>query len=125
MATFRVDGVGNIYGTASAGGLSSNCCGVVFELRRGADDRWAYHVLYQFEGGTDGANPQGNLTRDQDGNLYGTTFYGGEYGLGTVFESSHRVTLRKLSKRSRGYQRGHPRRWRRLPVVTERRPRPG
>jgi uncharacterized repeat protein (TIGR03803 family) len=81
-----VDRVGNSYGTASFGGLSSNCCGVVFELRRGPDDRWAYHVLYQSAGGTDGANPQGNLTRDQDGNLYGTTFYGGAYGLGTVFE---------------------------------------
>lgn len=41
-------------------------------------------ILYSFNG-TNGANPSGRLVQGQDGNFYGTTFAGGEYGYGTVF----------------------------------------
>jgi len=44
-------------------------------------------VLYNFTGGSDGANPQSNLTFDSAGNLYGTT-PGGGLGYGVVFEIS-------------------------------------
>ena len=37
---------------------------------------------------TNGANPLGNLVMDAQGNLYGTTAFGGANGLGTVFEIS-------------------------------------
>jgi uncharacterized repeat protein (TIGR03803 family) len=37
-------------------------------------------VLYAFQGGRDGAVPNGGLVRDSTGNLYGTTFYGGSTG---------------------------------------------
>jgi len=45
-------------------------------------------VLYSFSGSTDGANPgYGNLTFDQAGNIYGTTFYGGNNNSdGVVYE---------------------------------------
>lgn len=43
-------------------------------------------VLYNFTGGSDGANPQSRLTH-RAGNFYGTT-YGGVLGAGTVFELS-------------------------------------
>jgi uncharacterized repeat protein (TIGR03803 family) len=44
-------------------------------------------VLYSFTGtGGDGANPYGGLVRDSGGDLYGTTYYGGASGGGTVFE---------------------------------------
>jgi uncharacterized repeat protein (TIGR03803 family) len=51
-------------------------------------------VLYSFTGGTDGANPQSPLIRDESGALYGTTPYGGDLscvylpipGCGTVFK---------------------------------------
>ncbi len=36
--------------------------------------------LYQFVGGSDGANPLAGLVRDAAGNLYGTTFAGGVIG---------------------------------------------
>ncbi len=45
-------------------------------------------VLYTFTGGIDGANPTSRLTFDSAGNLYGTTYAGGLWGYGTVFELS-------------------------------------
>ena len=49
-------------------------------------------VLYRFQGGSDGYRPNGPLVADAAGNLYGTTFYGGDAGCqflcGTVFELS-------------------------------------
>ena len=44
-------------------------------------------ILYSF--GTqsdDGSNPYAGLIMDTAGNLYGTTYYGGAYGWGTVFK---------------------------------------
>ena len=43
-------------------------------------------VLYAFQGGNDGAFPNGSLIWDSAGNLYGTAWGGGANGLGTVFE---------------------------------------
>lgn len=39
-----------------------------------------FAVLYSFQGGTDGANPDGVLLRGGAGDLYGTTSTGGELG---------------------------------------------
>ncbi|HEX4080927.1 MAG TPA: choice-of-anchor tandem repeat GloVer-containing protein [Rhizomicrobium sp.] len=49
-----------------------------------------FSVLYSFQGGDDGANPQTVLVRDKAGDLYGTTVRGGhksqcDSGCGTVF----------------------------------------
>jgi uncharacterized repeat protein (TIGR03803 family) len=69
---------GNLYGTASEGGSSSCYCGVVYELSPGSNGSWKQTVLYSFTGGTtDGANPTGTLALDAEGNLFGTTQYGG------------------------------------------------
>jgi uncharacterized repeat protein (TIGR03803 family) len=46
---------------------------------------WTETVLYRFTGGSDGANPEGDLTFDQAGSLYGVTL-GGGYGFGVVYE---------------------------------------
>ena len=79
------DNAGNLYGTASGGG--SNGYGVVFKLTPDGAT-WTETVLYNFAGGTDGANPQNGLIVDSAGNFYATTQAGGAYGGGTVFELS-------------------------------------
>jgi len=46
-------------------------------------------LLHSFNNnGKDGTNPRGGLLADADGNLYGTTYTGGVYNYGTVFELS-------------------------------------
>ena len=42
--------------------------------------------LYEFQGGTDGDDLFGELTLAPNGALYGTTWEGGTYDMGTVFE---------------------------------------
>lgn len=72
---------GNLYGTARIGGNSNS--GTVFELNENGDLR----VLHSFSGSpNDGSQPVAGLVADKAGNLYGTTFEGGTYGYGTVFE---------------------------------------
>jgi uncharacterized repeat protein (TIGR03803 family) len=81
---------GNLYGTTEYGG-GTGCngygCGTVFKL----DLTGKEAVLYSFTGGTDGAEPRGDLIRDHKDNLYGTTLYGGAFsacysGCGVVFK---------------------------------------
>ncbi|MGA3212722.1 MAG: choice-of-anchor tandem repeat GloVer-containing protein, partial [Terriglobales bacterium] len=83
------DSKGNLYGTASSGGSSLD--GVVFELTPASSAPWTESVLYSFSGGADGSVPYGNVSFDTSGNLYGTTYYGGnpdcnESGCGVVYE---------------------------------------
>ena len=82
------DAKGNLFGTAAGGGSYNS--GVAFELTPGKTGKWKYKVLYSFcvGGGvcTDGLTPYSELIEDKNGNLYGTTYYGGAYGKGAVFE---------------------------------------
>ena len=85
------DRAGNLYGTASYGGnMAGICqgsgCGTVFELKR-VSSGWRFVVLYTFSGDDDGAHPN-SIIFDESGNLYGTTFSGGNLGYGTAFELS-------------------------------------
>jgi uncharacterized repeat protein (TIGR03803 family) len=45
-------------------------------------------TLYTFQGGSAGAAPIGDIATDSKGNIYGTIYYGGADGLGTVYEVS-------------------------------------
>jgi uncharacterized repeat protein (TIGR03803 family) len=79
------DKTGNLYGTTNAGGASG--CGTVFKLAPGAGGKWTEKVLHSFaKQANDGCLPEAGLTVDVAGNLFGTTFYGGLYNDGTVFE---------------------------------------
>jgi uncharacterized repeat protein (TIGR03803 family) len=76
-----LDSAGTLYGTTYAGGASAGH-GVVFKLDEGGTET----VLHTFTASTDGANPYAGLTRDNQGNLYGTTYFGGKLGFGTIFK---------------------------------------
>jgi uncharacterized repeat protein (TIGR03803 family) len=75
---------GNLYGTTVEGG-TYNIDGTVFELKH-TTKGWTETVLHSFGASGDGSQPYCALTVDTLGNLYGTTYYGGAYGYGTVFE---------------------------------------
>ena len=70
---------GNFFGTTQNGGLSS--AGTIFQMTPGSDPT----VLYSFTGGNDGGQPQDALVQGTDGSFYGTTFDGGLFANGTVF----------------------------------------
>lgn len=87
-----LDHHGDLYGIAVAGG-DLECgngfgCGIVFKFTPDG----TYTVLHEFSGPRDGLWPTAPLTRDSKGNLYGTTWPGGDascdngYGCGVVFE---------------------------------------
>jgi uncharacterized repeat protein (TIGR03803 family) len=81
-----MDAAGNLYGTTAGGGAYTG--GTVFELSPAAGGGWTEQILYSFANIPDGSTPYACLTFDSAGNLYGTTYYGGIYGGGTVFELS-------------------------------------
>ena len=85
------DAAGNLYGTTINGG-GIGCggigCGTVFKI----DTSGNLTVLYAFQGAPDGSIPEGSLALDSAGNLYGTTWEGGDSqicpqsGCGTVYK---------------------------------------
>jgi uncharacterized repeat protein (TIGR03803 family) len=75
---------GYLYGTAYQGGLIWNV-GVVYQMRE-ISGVWISNIIYTILGDTLGANPESSLATDTAGNLYGTTYYGGSYNLGSVFK---------------------------------------
>lgn len=81
--TVIFDQSGNLYGTTAGGGAYNN--GTVFELMP-TSAGWTEKILHSFNlADADGASPLG-VVLDSSGNLYGTTFGGGAYSGGTVFE---------------------------------------
>jgi uncharacterized repeat protein (TIGR03803 family) len=80
-----LDSKGAVYGATQFGGISNN--GAVFKLTP-TKTGYRESVLYSFPGGAGGALPQAGLTIDKHGNLFGTTYNGGNVncGCGTVFK---------------------------------------
>jgi uncharacterized repeat protein (TIGR03803 family) len=77
------DAAGTFYGTTQYGGQGcyGRGCGTVFELSATGQET----TLYRFSDVPDGASPLGGVTLDSSGDIYGTTWLGGVYSLGTVF----------------------------------------
>lgn len=80
LAGVSLDGSGNLYGATPSGGANND--GTIFEIAKGSN---TITVLATFSG-ADGGFPEGSLTLDSTGDLYGTTANGGAGGYGTVFE---------------------------------------
>ncbi len=91
-----LDSHGNIYGSMDWGGdLSMNSgtgAGTIFKIS--TNGTVAIPVVFD---GTNGINPQGSLTVDVEGNIYGTTSGGGEYEDGTIFKISPDGTFATLA----------------------------
>jgi uncharacterized repeat protein (TIGR03803 family) len=105
---------GNLYGTTYYGG--SNCvfgnlavsgCGTVFRITTSGQLTTLYNFCQTGDGSTcyDGSEPYSSLIQGSDGNLYGTTVYGGDNandvgssngGYGTVFKMTLQGTLTTL-----------------------------
>ncbi len=88
------DKAGNIYGVTLGGGQFSD--GTVFKLTIKGNDGPSESVLHSFKrGGQDGLVPYSGPVLDPSGNLFGTTYsggnrpctaYSGTHGCGTVYE---------------------------------------
>jgi uncharacterized repeat protein (TIGR03803 family) len=91
---------GNLYGTVLYGGTNTIFAGGIFRLTTAG----AFSNLVFFNG-TNGANSSAGLIQGADGNLYGTTTYGGasvsndpnHNGFGTVFKAATNGVLTTLS----------------------------
>jgi uncharacterized repeat protein (TIGR03803 family) len=80
---------GKFYGTTNTGGairFGVGNMGTIFSITSSG----AFTTLHTFDtvDGLDGANPYDGLTQGKDGNFYGTTYFGGTDGVGTVFRAS-------------------------------------
>lgn len=81
------DSAGNLYGVTNGSAL--NPTGAVYKLTRHRGGGWTVTILHVFAGGSDGETPRGGVTRDSDGNLYGTTALGGSDQGGIVYKLTH------------------------------------
>jgi len=74
---------GDLYGTTSQGGANCapNGCGTIFKISPGG----TLTTLHSFDG-ADGQLPEAGLIQATNGDLYGTTEFGGAYNGGTVFK---------------------------------------
>ncbi|HZP24450.1 MAG TPA: choice-of-anchor tandem repeat GloVer-containing protein [Terriglobales bacterium] len=86
-AGLTMDHAGNLYGTASQGGVDD---GNVFKLTKSGSG-WTFATIYSFQGDTDGSYPKAQVTFGPDGNLYGTTYAGGitDDCCGTVYKLTY------------------------------------
>jgi uncharacterized repeat protein (TIGR03803 family) len=83
-----IDAAGNLYGVTEQGGNQDGdgqCpygCGTAFELSPTGNDNWTETILYNFgKGSADGVYPLAPIVFDAQGNLYGTTPWGGSENL--------------------------------------------
>jgi len=71
---------GIFYGTTTLGGASN--LGTVFSITKTG----SYALIYSFKGGSpDGQTPNGGVAFDKSGNIYGTTYAGGQDNAGVVY----------------------------------------
>jgi uncharacterized repeat protein (TIGR03803 family) len=87
------DAAGNFYGTTMRGG--TNNFGTIFKLDPAGNET----ILYSFTAGpNDGFYPAGGLLLDTEGNLYGTTSTGTDFGGGALFKLDTNGTFKRVFK---------------------------
>lgn len=109
---------GGVLGTAatatSCSALTLAFLSALLIIASGTVEAQTVSVLHSFTGAADGANPFDRLIQDRNGNLYGTSEYGGipggcfGYGCGTVFKITQAGTFSVLHTFSGGVDGGIP-----------------
>ena len=82
LGALLVDSHGTIFGVTETGGAHQ--AGIAYTLTPNGS-AWTFTPVYVFKGTPDGGNPYGGLI-SSGGKLYGTTYFGGRNGAGSVFE---------------------------------------
>jgi uncharacterized repeat protein (TIGR03803 family) len=98
----ETDKAGNLYGVTGAGGAGNY--GTVFKVAPDGTET----VLYNFTGQSDGGLPAGGLARDKQGNLYGTTIFGGSGDNGVVLKLAQDGSLSVLHTFAGGADGANP-----------------
>jgi uncharacterized repeat protein (TIGR03803 family) len=83
-----MDKSGSLYGTTAGGGC---CGGIVYKLTPSAHGTWKETIIWDFQGGSGGFEPNAGVVMDKSGNLYGTTDYGGN-GCGVIYKLAPKPT---------------------------------
>jgi uncharacterized repeat protein (TIGR03803 family) len=103
IAPLIVGSDGNFYGTTLKGGTFNQ--GTVFQLTK----KGVLKIIYNFgANGTDGLTPDGAVLQAADGKLYGTTFWGGATGQGTVYSMTTVGASYKILHNFNGTDGAHP-----------------
>ena len=103
VAPLIVGSDGNFYGVTLKGGTFNE--GTVFQLTK----KGALKIIYSFGGtGSDGLNPTGGLLQAADGKLYGTAYWGGASGQGTIFSLTTAGVSYKIIRSFAGTDGAHP-----------------
>ncbi|HTT84605.1 MAG TPA: choice-of-anchor tandem repeat GloVer-containing protein [Rhizomicrobium sp.] len=79
-AEVTLDKSGNIYGTTDYGGANGE--GTIFKIATDGTES----VVHSFGGSGDGSSPDGAVTIESNGDMYGTTEFGGATGDGVIWE---------------------------------------
>jgi uncharacterized repeat protein (TIGR03803 family) len=98
-----VDSAGNIYGTTHIQNAAA-FAGAIWKITPAG----SFSVLHSLVSGTDGFAPNSPLLLDFNGNLYGTTSSGGQYGHGTVFRITPSGDFTVLHAFTNGTDGGSP-----------------
>ncbi|HEV3152641.1 MAG TPA: choice-of-anchor tandem repeat GloVer-containing protein [Candidatus Baltobacteraceae bacterium] len=83
LGALLVTAKGAIYGVTELGGAHQ--AGIAYRLTHPSGSPWKFEPIYTFKGQPDAANPYGGLI-EVNGKFYGTTYFGGTAGAGSVFE---------------------------------------
>ncbi len=78
-----IDSAGNIYGTTQGGGLYFE--GAVYKASP-SNGTWTDSILYNFTLDFGQSPEPYGVVLAPNGHLYGVTFFGGEYGVGTLYD---------------------------------------
>jgi uncharacterized repeat protein (TIGR03803 family) len=84
MAALTMNSQGVLYGVTLRGGTWDS--GVIYQLAPATGGAYIESVLYSFGDLADASTPNGPLTMDSSGALYGVTSLGGAFDSGTVYK---------------------------------------